>query len=185
MADMPVFASPRLSRRATIPLREPAGAFDDGLMPLNETEPVSAPARRALAHWHAMCGDAPVPYRHALDPVDIPDLLPNSELIEVLDRARDFRYRLIGDVIDRISRDCRAGRRLSEIPSQRPPSLIFSLYAETVRRAHPVCVRLPYAGDDPFVDHVEALITPLTEDGSGIGMLWGVVVPIQIETAVR
>lgn len=145
---------------------------------LGECVPANEEIIQAEAHWHKIRGHEPVPYRRSLDPLDFPTLLRFVELIEVLDGGRDFRYRLIGDEINRISRGYYAGRKVSEIPSQRAPSRIFALYAQTVRQRRPICVRLPYVGDDPFIEEVEAITMPLTENGSAIATLWGVVVPI-------
>jgi len=185
MQDMTVPAMPFVTGHAAVgPTVRPDGLAEDP-PPLTEAEPLSALVREALAHWHAMRGEAPLPLRRALDPVDIPGLLPNSELLDVLSRPMDFRYRLIGDAIDRISRDYYVGRRVSTIPGQRPPSQIFTLYAETVRRRAPVCVTLPYVGQDPLIGHVEAVIMPLSGDGSTVDVLWGVVVPVETDAAGR
>ncbi len=151
--------------------------------PFEEIAPASGLARQALAHWNSLCGDTPIPQRRDLDPIDIPTLLPHSELIEVLSGPLDFRYRLIGDVIDQIASGYHAGMRLSEIPGQRPPSVVFALYAETVLRRRPVCARLPYDGKDPCIAHVDALIMPLTENRD-VDLLWGIVVPVE-GTAAR
>ena len=50
---------------------------------------------RALAYWSAKCGARSMPSRRDLDPVvEIPNLLPNLQLIDIV-RSR-FRFRLIG-----------------------------------------------------------------------------------------
>jgi len=172
-------------RRSAIGSHEARNGDARGTRAFIEAAPNSEPVRLAVDHWHTIRGEAPIPLRRALDPVDIPALLPNSELIEVLGPPLDFRYRLIGDVIDRISRDYYVGKRVSEIPSQRPPSRIFDLYAETVRRGAPVCGTLPYVGDDRLIDHVEVVTMPLTEDGARVETLWGVVVPAETDQEVR
>jgi len=191
MQDMPVPAMPFVTGHAAVRPRVRPDSLAESPPPLNEAEPVSALVREALAHWHAIRGDAPLPLRRALDPVDIPGLLANSELLDVLRGPMDFRYRLIGDAIDRISRDYISrdyyvGKRVSAIPGQRPPSQIFTLYAETVRRRAPVCVTLPYVGRDPLIDHVEAVTMPLSGDGMTVDVLWGgVVVPVETAAADR
>ncbi len=178
MPGMSFTDTPVMSRRSAIGPHAAPNA-------LVESEPVSEPVRLAVEHWHAMRGAAPIPLRRALDPLDIPSLLPNAELIEVLRQPLDFRYRLIGDAIDRISRDYYVGRRISEIPGQRPPSQLFALYAETVKRGAPVCVTLDYVGDDRFIDHVEAVTMPLSDDGTRVETLWGIVVPVETERRAR
>jgi len=181
MPDMPYLEAPVLSHRLAVGDRKGWEGVAPGAGALIETESASDLVRLAIDHWHKMRGNMPVPLRRALDPVDIPGLLSSSELIDVLGPPIDFRYRLIGDVINRISRGRYAGKRVSEIPSQRPPSQIFDLYAATVRRRAPVCVTLPYVGEDRFIDHVQAVTMPLSDSGGRVGTLWGVVVPAETE----
>ena len=144
---------------------------------INETAPSARVVRQAVAHWQALRGDRPMPRRSALDPLDVPALLPYSELIEVLDGGADFRYRVVGSEIDRISSGFYTGKRVSEIPQQSPPSQIFTLYGETVRRGQPVCARLPYVGPLDFILDVEVVTMPLTAADGAVAFLWGVVVP--------
>ena len=150
------------------------------MLAIVETKPATAVIRRAIGHWEAIRGTEPLPHRALLDPLDIAPLLPNSELIDVIDGGADFRYRLIGDEIDRISLARYTGKRLSEIPTQRPPSQIYALYRETVRRRLPVTVRLPYVGPSKLIQDVEVATLPLSTDDSAVGVLWGVVVPIEV-----
>ncbi len=185
MPDMPFLEAPVVVRRLVMGDGDGWEGDARRAIALTETEPASDLVRAAIDHWHAMRGNMAVPLRRALDPLDIPTLLANSELIEILGPPLDFRYRLIGDVIDRISRDRYVGKCLSEIPSQRPPSAIFTLYAETVRRELPVCAVLPYVGDDRFIDHVEVVTMPLIGSGSTVDRLWGVVVPAERESDAR
>ena len=142
-----------------------------------ETEPSARVVRDAVAHWELLRRDRPIPNRSALDPLDIPALLPCSELIEVLDGGADFRYRLVGSEIDKISTDYYTGKRVSEIPHQSQPSQIFSLYAETVMRRQPVCVHLPYVGPLEFIHDVEMVTLPFSGGGDSVAILWGVVAP--------
>ena len=101
-------------------------------------------------------------------------------LIDVLEDGSDFRYRLIGDVIFRNGIDHHLGMRVSEIPTQRPPSQIYALYRETVRRKAPVSARLPYVGPSKLVKDLEIGALPLSTERSTVGVLWSVVVPIEV-----
>lgn len=56
--------------------------------------------RAFLAYWKSKQTDARPPLRADIDPTDIPTLLPNILLIDVIgDPAYDFRYRLLGTAI--------------------------------------------------------------------------------------
>lgn len=131
----------------------------------------------AHAHWQSLCGPGrSYPQRAELDPLNIPRrVLPHSELIEVQAEPLDFRYRLIGTEIDRISRSSYTGRSVREIPSQAPPSRMFDMFALAYQRKAPLCARLPYEGPDPYVESVQNLLLPLGDDDDSVSMFWSVV----------
>lgn len=144
-----------------------------GLPEIEIAEPVLA---EALDHWNRIRRPGPIPQRTALDPVDIPKLLPHSELIDVIDGGADFRYRLLGSDIVLVSRQNYTGLRVSEIPDQRPPSVISSLYRACVNERRPISVALPYVGTVAEVARIAALVLPLADRDGAISVLWGLVV---------
>jgi hypothetical protein len=131
----------------------------------------------ALHHWQSLCGEnRSLPRPADLDPVTIPrQVLPNSELVEVLSDPLDFRYRLIGTAIYSISHSSYSGLKLSEIPTQAPPSRMFDFFALACRRAAPLCARLPYIGPDSFVESIRNLLLPFGEDADKVSLFWSVV----------
>jgi len=150
------------------------------MLAIVETDQASTLIRQAVFHWQQIRGSEGVPSRYLLDPLDIAPLLPNTELIDVIDGGSDFRYRLIGDAIIRNALDHYLGKLVSEIPTQRPPSQIYALYQETVRRRRPVSARLPYVGSSKLVRDLEIATLPLSTETSLVGVLWSVVVPNEL-----
>ena len=131
----------------------------------------------AHAHWQSLRGPGrPIPRRADLDPLEIPRrVLPYSELVEALEEPLDFRYRLVGTEIDRISASSYTGLTLRQIPTQAPPSRMFDLFTLAYERKAPVCARLPYEGPDRFVDSIRNLVLPFSENGGPVTMFWSVV----------
>ena len=131
----------------------------------------------AHAHWQDLCGlDGSFPRPQDLDPVSIPRrILPYSELVDVLNSPLDFRYRLIGTAIDRISGSSYTGLSVRQIPSQAPPSRMFDFFARAHERRTPFCAYLPYEGPDGYVESIRNLLLPFSEDGFAVSMFWSVV----------
>jgi|SRR6185312_11359476 len=56
--------------------------------------------RGALDYWQRKCGERTMPRRSDIDPAELPFwLLPHVELVDVVENARRFRYRLVGTAI--------------------------------------------------------------------------------------
>ena len=146
-------------------------------MQVDETDLSGELFDAAHAHWQNLRGaERAFPRRDDLDPLDIPrQLLPYSELIEVLEDPLDFRYRLIGTAIDEISGSSYTGLSVREIPSQAPPSRMFDFFALAHERKAPLCARLPYEGPDGFVKSVRNLLLPLGDEDDSVSMFWSVV----------
>lgn len=144
---------------------------------VDETEISGELLLAAHSHWQNLGGpDGRPPRRADLDPLEIPRrVLPYSELVEILQHPLDFRYRLIGTEIDRISRSSYTGLSVREIPSQAPPSRMFDFYALAYQRRAPLCAHLPYEGPDGFVESVRNLLLPLGDGDGAVSMFWSVV----------
>jgi hypothetical protein len=68
-------------------------------------------------YWSAKRGDAPLPARQAIDPVEMgPRLLPHLLLCDLFDRGAGIRFRLVGtNVVARFGFDP-TGQHLEEMP---------------------------------------------------------------------
>src|SRR3546814_10570287 len=71
--------------------------------------------RRLYDYWCGRCPAGALPARRDIDPLDIPDLLPNLFLLDVIGDAEDFVFRLAGSLVeDAFSMPLR-GRSIAEI----------------------------------------------------------------------
>ena len=146
------------------------------LMPaeLQLADPASPELIDGMAYWERICGAGrSMPGRADIDPVDIPALLPNVFLVDVEAGRRDFRYRLLGTEIVSHSVANYTGRSLRDLPAQRPPSRIWSLFEAVVAEQRPLCALIPTLGNPE--KFVEKLAMPLSDDGAAVDMLFGLI----------
>lgn len=120
--------------------------------------------REGLAYWDRARGARSMPARAEIEPRAIVRILPNLMLLDVLREPLDFRYRLVGTRIDHYAADRYTGKRMSEVPHQRPPSQFWSECRFVVEHARPTFNRTPYVGAHRDFLSVVNLICPLGED---------------------
>ena len=102
--------------------------------------------KEAYAYWASKRGLRPMPRRCDIDAVEIPALLPYLTLIDVLSDPFDFRYRLIGGEVRRISHGNYTGKRFSELPGKSRGSVIWDTCEQTVLARNPFSQSPPYVG---------------------------------------
>ena len=136
--------------------------------------PETARGRHLLDYWKTAAGKRPWPRRVDIEPGDITSLLPNILMLDVSHDPLDFQYRLIGTAITERSERDYTGERVRDLPMQKPPSLIWTLYETAALQKKPACAHVPYR--DEQIRYVEMLALPISCDGQGINMLIGSVV---------
>ncbi len=136
---------------------------------------VSARIRGGFDYWMSKRAGRRMPSRGDITPAEIVELLPYIILIDVTRDPLDFRYRLIGTVIDTHMNQPLTGRWISSIPHQRAPSRIWTACERVLveRTAH--SSDIPYIG--PMKDFVvsEDILMPLSDDGETVDMIFVVV----------
>ncbi|HET8726280.1 MAG TPA: PAS domain-containing protein [Alphaproteobacteria bacterium] len=131
--------------------------------------------RQAYAYWDGKRLGRRMPARRDLDPLDIPTLLPNVMLLDVLSDPLDFRYRLIGtEVRSRFHRDY-TGVRLSELPDKGRGSIVWQNSEQVVISKAPFSRMPPYVGPDEYVRGGENLLLPLSDDDETVNMIFQVI----------
>src|SRR3546814_19820071 len=65
-------------------------------MAFNPAQLPDTKLRRLYEYWCSRCQGGALPSRRDIDPLDIPDLLPNLFLLDVIGDAEDFVFRLAG-----------------------------------------------------------------------------------------
>ncbi|WP_416896656.1 MAG: PAS domain-containing protein [Minwuia sp.] len=119
-------------------------------------------------YWLAKIGDAPIPDRADIDPViEIPKLLANVWLLDVVGEPRRFRYRLMGSNLTRATTRPRIGQYLDEQEGAGDiPETVAALNTccdrqiPYWRRGHPQLIR------DRFLPMLEYVVLPMSVEHS-------------------
>lgn len=127
----------------------------------------------ALDYWKSKKSDRLAPSRAAIDPIEMPQLLPRVMLVDVetiAGREADFRYRLSGTGIRSVHGYDPTRLR----PSELTPRLYGQLIDTHYRAA--VAARQPLAHVIVMITNLKQrsyarIILPLSEDGETINML--------------
>jgi hypothetical protein len=120
-----------------------------------------------------------LPRRAEIDPVDLPTLLPNLFLVDVVrtDAAPPrFRFRLLGGAITN-RESVRPGQFIDDFAGMRDSERIMRHYHDAIARK--VWVRdATLAWDHPTKNFMtyHALLLPLSEDGSMVDTLLGLAI---------
>jgi len=139
--------------------------------------PQSDLLRRAYEQWLERRGPREMPAWAALQGPGLEAYWQSTLLFEVLQDAEnaaqplDFRYRHVGRRIRAISNDDYVGRRLSELPHQKPPSRVWDHLAAAVEARAPVRGELPYVGRSREVGRVFHVVLPLSDDDAVVNWL--------------
>jgi len=139
-------------------------------------DPTSLPdrkLRRLYDYWKSRHRDGACPSRRDIDPVDIPDLLPNIFLLDVIGDAQDFVFRLAGTLVeDAFSMPLR-GKSIAEIQRAAGTPIPVAHHVEVARGGGPRYREgeMLVAGRDHWKTH--RLLLPLSSDGRRVDVLVG------------
>jgi hypothetical protein len=121
--------------------------------------------RAGHAYWLAAKSERALPQRCDFDPpLEIPRLIPNIIIFDVLHEPLDFIYRLIGSKVRTHLMQDLTGVRMSDVAYQRADSVVWSHQAWVVEHASPLLVRPPYVGPHKDFLFIEAAILPCGQD---------------------
>lgn len=130
--------------------------------------------RAAHGYWARLRGpDGLLPGRQDVDPLDIPDLLPWVNLVEVhrrMDRLL-FRHRLVGTGIVEISGGDHTGRWLHDVPGGGRPARVHPGYEAVVRTGEPDLLLGDLADLGKPHWTLASLLLPLAWDHQRVDML--------------
>jgi hypothetical protein len=142
---------------------------------------------QAHAYWRGKVRDRTMPRRADIDPTEIPKLLPDVMLVDVLPEGR-YRYRLIGTENALAHGISATGRYLDEVlPGPEYKDHVIALYDECVaaRRAlYSECIFMSPQQRAPE-RHTKVLFMPLSEDGETVNMVFVMQVFFYIDEATR
>lgn len=132
----------------------------------------------AHAYWLDKRGDRPVPLRKDIEPTEIPRLLPNLFLVEILEQAPPmrFRIRLIGTAFRRFFPADLTGLEISEESFGTDGARFCAEWREVLERRQPRWARIRQkVGRDGIAEiGFTGLVMPLSRDGTATDMLFGI-----------
>src|SRR5579864_2837401 len=153
-----------------------------------EASPITdARLRQAHDYWRGKAAGRAMPRRADIDPTEIPKLLPDVMLVDVLPQGR-YRYRLIGTENAQAHGMNATGRYLDEVlPGPEYKAHVIALYDESVasRRAlYSECLFMAPQQRAPE-RHTKVLFMPLAEDSDNVNMVFVIQVFFYIDEATR
>lgn len=135
------------------------------------TTPPPGAHRKIVAihrYWQSLApGGGLLPSRSDIDPVQIPELLENIWLVDILAAPPRFRLRLAGEALHRMGFRLKRGEFLEDyMAPDDPPLEDFRLLAET---GQPVWFRgQAFAPHASTVSELERIALPLAADGVAV-----------------
>jgi hypothetical protein len=142
---------------------------------------------QAHRYWREKAAGRPMPRRRDIDPIDIPRLLPDVMLVDVVEDGR-YRYRLIGTGNTQAHGINATGRYLDEVlPGREYKAHVIALYDECVRQRRGLyseCLFLS-PGGQAAERHTKVLFLPLSGDGETVNMVFVVQIFLYIEQTTR
>jgi len=120
--------------------------------------------KKAYDYWCSLCKEHEVPRYHDMKPAEIIELLPNMVIFDVLNKPRDFRYRMIGKEVERHNAGSFTGKRLSEMPGKGKDSLIWQHFSNIVKGQKPSAKNLPYVGPLKDFKQISIMAFPFSDD---------------------
>jgi hypothetical protein len=129
--------------------------------------------RELYAYWDGKRSGRRMPRRSELDPIEIPQLLPNIMIVEVVDNER-FRFRLVGTAIVQAFGQDSTGRFLDEITNGEYRDFILGVYRGVCRHGRPVFAASEFVTSKGYAVIANRLMLPLSEDGSAVDRIIGI-----------
>lgn len=97
------------------------------------------PLNHALAYWHTLRGNRPMPLASDISPFDLRPALGYVLLIDIEDDGWDGRFRLYGTLVAEMYGEDMTGRRVSEIDNNSYATQLFrAVYRAVALRREPV-----------------------------------------------
>lgn len=124
-----------------------------------------------LRYWIRIRGDAPMPRRSAFDPVDIPRLLPNINLFEVVPPDNRLIARVVGTRIVEFYGGDYTGKYLDEIDFGSSRDAVLDHHRSALAAAVPMAFDHDFWNVRGALFAMERLILPLSEDGDRVSHL--------------
>jgi len=167
-------------------------ALDDFADDLTDSEAAVSPItdrrlRQVNDYWRCKAAGRAMPRRADIDPTEIPNLLPDVMLVDVLPQGR-YRYRLIGTENALAQGMNATGRYLDEVlPGCEYKAHVIALYDECVGARRALYSECLFMAPDRRAPerHTKVLFMPLAGDGETVDMVFVMQVFFYIDPATR
>ena len=126
--------------------------------------------RRLYGYWQERSGSRRFPARRDIDPLDVPYILPDIMLVDVLRNPLLFRVRVHGTERVRRANYDLTGKLLDEIPDPEYRNYALQRCMGLVETAEPTLVNYGRDLDGRYYRY-EAIWLPLSEDGKEVTQL--------------
>ncbi len=158
------FSGRRLSQKRTLQVID-----DDGCLP----EIADKKLIRMLTYWQSLRTADGFPGRNAIDPLAIPDLLPYILLLDV--EKEDFRFRLVGETVNRRYGGQIKGRSLTELLEGEILTETLDEHVRCIRARAPVFTRnTVHTIDTDDMKLYQRLLLPLSDKSLEVLSIAGV-----------
>ena len=156
---------------------------EGGMLPVPQTDPRIA---EAYCYWLRKSAGRRMPRRADIEPTDIPKLLRDIMLVDVLPGGR-YRYRLIGTGNTTAHGFSATGRYLDEVlPGVEYNAHVIGLYDECVQTRRPLYSECLFLSPERHpARHTKVLFMPLSEDGESVNMVFVVQVFFYLDEMTR
>lgn len=165
-----------LATKSGIPIgRLPAGEWQILKSPTHEK------TERLLRYWQSKTDDAQMPHRSAIDPIQIPQLMPMTAILEVENAERvRFKVRLYGTAAVEVAGEERTGRYIDDFGeglSEAARLEVVARWQKGCMAAYDTCAPVFSRGvrSDPQKSHhiIHTAALPLTTDGTTVSHIFG------------
>ncbi len=143
---------------------------------------------RLMEYWRDLApGPGLLPARRHFDPMQVPDLLPNIWLIDVVRGTPNrYRYRLIGSALVDAGAPIRPGLFIDELGERIDQEAAFASFESVVSTGKPDWRRgAPIIRHLKFIAALERVLLPLAEDGQTVDVILGMTVFFMLDGRIR
>jgi len=127
-------------------------------------------------YWDKQRGARPMPSRMDIMPWDMKAHVPNVLLADVLNGGQDFRYRLVGTQLQNYFNGNPTGKTMSEVLASFGSDSVertIKTYATVVASKKPLRIRGSGAIYQQRAKLFDAILTPLSDDGKNVNIIFG------------
>jgi hypothetical protein len=128
--------------------------------------------KELLDYWVSKRDGRMMPDRLNVDPIDIPRLLPDIGLLDVVEKGQRFYFRVVGSNINRAFGHDYTGHFLDDVAPIGYSQFITLLYRKVVQTCCPVYSLGKCRYQDSSVRSIQRLLLPLTNGGDDVEQIF-------------